>query len=177
MTRIVKKLALGLSITTLGLIGVGNALAHNGDSELHRLDTRCYSTAIHTTAASTQPGSYYRIHLMKAFPPNWVSLNVATGWQRTDDFNSVFRNPIGMPIQRNSWLGFTNLEPGRYFVWALFATPNGQGGFNYHWVASGACDIAGNVMGIGARKAKKAKRIAVPRKAKPKLRIAAPTLP
>lgn len=160
MTRILRNIALGISIVVLGAVAVAPAGAHNNDSS-HRFGVRCLSNGMETTMASTIQGSYYAVYLQKYLPPNWIGVGYATNWIAADDFRSVYQNPVGAPITYRSKASFA-LEPGSYFAWARFAYVNAQGGWSYHWEpADKSCTIHQSVFARGAKK-KVAKPRALP---------------
>ncbi len=159
---ILSKLALAVGVIAIGLAGVGQARAHGSDPT-HTVDTYCGSSSIEVAGLGSL-GGYHMAFLMKAFPPNWIYTGLSTGWTRTPTTDAR-NNPAAVPFP-HATARFRNLEPGHYFVWVLFAFPNGSG-YSYHYHASTACTIKGNVIGgpVGARavKAKKKRTAATPR--------------
>jgi hypothetical protein len=154
---LVTRIATAAAIALMALASVGTAGAAQTSS--HYFGVQCLSNGMQTTMASTIPGSYYAVYLQKYLPPNWVGVGYATNWVKADDYASVYQNPIGMPITFQSRASFRS-EPGSYFAWALFASPNGQGGYSYQWVAADkSCTIQGSVF---AKAGKNVKRVAKP---------------
>ncbi len=165
------KLAVGASILVTALISAGGAAAH-GQDPTHTFGVRCLSNGMETSMASTIPGSFYAVFVQKYLPPNWVGIGYRTGWIATDDFRSVYQNPVAAPITFRSKAQFA-LEPGSYFAWGLFAFPNGQGGFSYHFTpADRVCTIQGSVF---AKAGKHAKRVAKPKRLPTKAPVIAAT--
>jgi hypothetical protein len=162
---ILSKIALAVGVITIGLAGVGQAQAH-GTDPTHTVDTYCGSSSIEVAGLGSL-GGYHMAFLMKAFPPNWIYTGVSTAWTRTPTTDAR-NNPAAVPFP-HATARFMNLEPGYYFVWVLFASPNGSGGYSYHYHASTACTVKGSVFaGPGAAKASKKKRAAL---AKPAPRV------
>ena len=178
---ILSKIALALGVLTVGLTSIGQAQAMDST---FKVMTRCESNGIkvagiHNSYESPVSGNpsrvYFTTYLMKYLPPNWVYTGRANGTWSQAAHESALNTPVArdlidlVPSQR-----FAISEPGTYFVWVLFAYPNGTGGYAYEWQYSNVCTIQGNVMGHGAiaakagkaKKAKKAKKIA-PRPSKP----------
>ena len=168
---ILGKIALALGVVTVALVGIGQAKA-DVDPSAFEVMTRCESNGmtvagIHGLYESPVSGNparvYFTTYLMKYLPPNWVYTGRANGsWS-----NAAHRSALNTPVARDlidlvpsQRFGIT--EPGTYFVWVLFAYPNGNGGYAYQWKYSNVCTIKGSVFaGPGAataRKAKKAKR-------------------
>jgi hypothetical protein len=181
---ILAKLALALGALTIGLAGVGQAKADVSPSALEVM-TRCESNGItvagihglYESPVSGNPARvYFTTYLMKYLPPNWVYTGRANGtWS-----NAAHRTALNTPVARDlidlvPSQRFAISEPGTYFVWVLFAYPNGSGGYDYQWKYSNVCTIKGSVFaGPGAAKASKAKKA----KAKKAVKIAPrPTKP
>ena len=161
---ILSKIALAVGFIAIGLAGVGEARAH-GNDPTHAVDTHCGASSIEVAGLGSR-GGYHMAFLMKAFPPNWIYTGVAAPWTRTPTTDAR-NNPAAVPFP-HATARFRNLEPGHYFVWVLFAFPNGSG-HTYHYHASTACTIKGSVFaGPGAAKAPKKKRAAL---AKPAPRV------
>jgi hypothetical protein len=174
-----RKIALTLGVLTIGLVGVGQAQAQASPSSFSVM-TRCESNGIkvagthglYESPVSGNPARvYFTTYLMKYLPPNWVYTGRANGTWSTATHDSAKNSPVAMdlidvfPSQR-----FAISEPGTYFVWVLFAYPNGSGSYAYQWKYSNVCTIQGNVMGRGAiaAKAKKAKKAKKPVKVAPR---------
>jgi hypothetical protein len=107
---------------------------------------------------------------MKYLPPNWVYTGRANGTWSNAAHRSALNTPVArdlidlVPSQR-----FAITEPGTYFVWTLFAYPNGNGGYAYQWKYSNVCTINGSVFaGPGAARARKAKKAKKPVKVAPR---------
>jgi hypothetical protein len=177
---ILSKIALVLGVASIGLAGIGQAKAEVAPSAFEVI-TSCDSNGVrvagvhglYESPVSGNPARvYYATYLMKAFPPNWVYTGRMNSWSLAPH-KTALNTPVAMPIldiigsQR-----FAISEPGTYFVWVLFAYPNGSG-YSYHWQYSSVCTIKGSVFaGPGAAKAgkvKKAKRAVkmAPRPTKP----------
>jgi hypothetical protein len=103
---------------------------------------------------------FFATYLMKYLPPNWVYTSRAiTSWS-----SAAHQSALNTPVARDlidlvPSHRFAISEPGTYFVWVLFAYPNGNGGYNYVWRYSSVCTINGSVFAApGAAKAGKAKK-------------------
>jgi hypothetical protein len=179
---ILTKIALVIGALTIGLTSVGQAKAQVDPSGFGVM-TRCESNGIkvagtHRMFESPVSGNparvFFTTYLMKYLPPNWVYTGRLNGTWSQAAHESALNTPIAndlinlVPSQR-----FAISEPGTYFVWVLFAYPNGTGGYSYLWKYSNVCTIKGSVFaGPGAakagkvKKAKKAVKVA-PRPTKP----------
>lgn len=183
---ILGKIALALGVFTVALAGVGQAQAQGSTSSLSVM-TRCESNGIkvagtHGMSESMVSGNparvFFATYLMKYLPPNWVFTSRAiTSWS-----SAAHQSALNTPVARDlidlvpsHRFGIT--EPGTYFVYVLFAYPNGNGGYSYLWKTSNVCTIHGSVMsrpsGAQASKVKKAKKAvkAAPRPTKPPFAI------
>ena len=169
---ILSKIALALGVVAAALAGLGQGQARANPSTFN-VFTRCESNYIkvagshgmYESMVSGNPARvYFATYLMKYLPPNWVYTGRAnTTWSRAaHDTERNVPYAVGpteyLPSQR-----FAITEPGHYFVWVLFAYPNGNGGYSYVYKASQVCTIQGNVMsrpsGAKASKAKKVKAV------------------
>jgi hypothetical protein len=175
---ILRKIALTLGVLTIGLVGIGQAQAQASPSSFSVM-TRCESNGIkvagthglYESAVSGNPARvYFMTYLMKYLPPNWVYTGRVNGSWSQAAHDSAKNTPVAMdlidllPSQR-----FAISEPGTYFVWVLFAYPNGSGGYAYQWKYSSVCTIKGSVFaGPGAAKASKAKKAKKPVKVAPR---------
>jgi hypothetical protein len=180
--RILTKIALGLGVATIAFAAVGQARADVSPTAFEVL-TRCETNGItvagvHNLYESPVSGNparvYFTTYLMKYLPPNWVYTGRVNGTWSNAAHRSALNTPVArdlvdlVPSQR-----FAISEPGTYFVWVLFAYPNGTGGYAYQWKYSSVCTIKGSVFaGPGAAKAKKGKKAkkavkAAPRPTKP----------
>jgi hypothetical protein len=163
---ILTTIALTLGVLTIGLAIVGHAKAATASD--FDVMTRCESNGItvagihglYESPVSGNPARvYFTTYLMKYLPPNWVYTGRASGTWANAAHRTALNTPVArdlidlVPSQR-----FAVNEPGTYFVWVLFAYPNGTGGYAYQWKYSNVCTIKGSVFaGPGAAKASKAK--------------------